>query len=151
MERLRWRTLGALFLIAGTISLVALRWWSSRGHTPIAVPVSLAVLLAVLAAVVVFLGLRVRRAVRDHLPLDPIGAARTLVLGQAAAIAGTLQLGYFAAQLVLALPRLEAPEPRLQALSAGAAIVAGAALVVAGLITQWCCRVPPEGEDKPIR
>lgn len=149
MQRLRWQSLAACFVIAGTISVIGLRWWTSRGHNPIPVPSSHAVLLVLLAVGVLCLGLRIRRFLRAGTAFDPIGAARTLALGQAAAITGAAHVGYFAAQLALALPRLAAPEPRTQAWLAAAAILASGSMIVAGLITEWCCKVPPEDEDEP--
>lgn len=149
MQRLRWQSLAACFVIAGTISVIALRWWTSRGNNPIPVPLSHAVLLLVLAGGVLFLGLRIRRFIRDGVEFDAIGAARTLALGQAAAITAAAHVGYFTAQLALALPRIAAPEPRMQAWLAAAAILASGILIAAGLITEWCCKVPPEDEDEP--
>lgn len=147
MDRLRWQTLLTVAVVVAAGSAMVLRWWTSRGNNPVPVPLVQVLLLAVLAVVVVLLGLRIRRYVRQGEPVEPADAVRTLVLGQAAAITGAAHVGYFAAQLVLRLPRLQAPEPRTQAWFAGSAIVAALLLVAAGLIAQWCCRVPPADED----
>ena len=147
MGRLRWSTLGAVTIVAGTIAVVALRWWTTRGHLPVTVPLVLAGVLLALAVLVLVFGLRVRSAVRKHTLDDPVGASRVLVLGQAAAITAAIHVGYLLAQLGLALPRWDAPEPRAQAIRVLTCLVAAAALVAAGMLTQHFCRVPPEDED----
>ena len=151
MNELRWRPLFAIFLIAGTASAIALRWWSSRGNNPVPIPLSHVLMIVVVAAVVVVLGLRIRRYVHRHEAFDAIGATRTLALAQAVAITGVVHIGYFAAQLGLALPRVNAPDPRTQAWLAAAGIIASVILVGAGLLAQWCCRVPDDDDDSGRR
>lgn len=145
--KIRWPTLLASFGVVLTISLVALRFWQSRGGDLPPVPPLLAALLGIVAVPVLVLGLRVRRWVRAGTPIDPLGATRTLVLGQTAALAGALVAGYPAAVLALALLRLHGPEPRAVALGAVLAVLAASLTSVAGMVTQWCCLVPPEDED----
>lgn len=147
MQRLRWQTLVTVFVVSVALSVMVLRWWTSRGNNPVPVVLLQVLLVLVLAGVVLLLGLRIRRHVRAGEPLEPTDAVRTLVLGQAAAITGAAHLGYFAAQLGLALPRLQAPEPRAQAWLAGSAMLASALMIAAGLIAEWCCRVPPSDDD----
>lgn len=147
--RVRWATLGAAFLAVGTVSAVALRWWQSRGGDLPVIPLLLAVLLVIVGVTVLLLGLRVRRWVARGEGLDALGAARTLVLGQTAAIAGAVIAGYLTASLGLASTLLEMPEPRQVAVASGVGLLAAAGMAVAGMITQWCCRVPPEDEDDP--
>ncbi len=144
---LRWPTLGAVTVVAGTVSIVALRWWTTRGNVPPDVPVLLAGVLAALAVLVLVLGLRVRRAVTDARVDDPVGAARVLALGQAAAVTAAIHVGYLLAQLAMTLPRLTAPEPREQLLRVVLALLAAGALGVAGMVTQWFCRVPDDGDE----
>jgi len=109
----------------------------------------LAVLLAAIAVVVALLGLRVRRWVGRGERVDPLGATRTLVLGQAAAVAGAALAGYLTASLALALTRLPAPEPRSVAVASALGLLAAASMAVAGMVTQWCCRVPPDDDGDP--
>lgn len=147
MSRLRWSTVGAVTIVAGTVSVVALRWWVTRGHVPVTVPIVLTGVLIALSVLVMIFGLRVRAAVRAHTLDDPVGASRVLVLGQAAAVTAAIHVGYLLAQLGLAIPHWNAPEPRAQAARALAALVAALALGAAGMLTQHFCRVPPEDED----
>ncbi|WP_168211645.1 DUF3180 domain-containing protein [Ruania zhangjianzhongii] len=134
-------------IVAGTISVVALRWWTTRGHLPVNVPIVLAGVLLALAVLVLIFGLRVRAAVRNHTLDDPVGASRVLVLGQSAAVTAAVHVGYLLAQLGLALPRWEAPEPRAQVLRVVVCLVAALGLAAAGMLTQHFCRVPPEDDD----
>lgn len=145
--RVRWITLGAAFLVVGTLSAVALRWWQSRGGDLPQIPLLLAALLVIVGAVALALGLRVRRWVARGELVDGVGATRTLALGQTAALAGAMIAGYLSASLGLAAIRLEAPEPRSVALSSAVCLLAAIAMAVAGMVAQWCCRVPPEDED----
>lgn len=146
-QRLRWQTLVTVFVVAGAVSTMGLWAWTSRGNNPIPIPWLQILLLVVLSGGVLAMGLRIRRYVRKAEPVNPVDAVRTLVLGQAAAITGAVHLGYFSAQLVLALPRLQAPDPRAQAWAAGAAIVASSVMIAAGWVAEWCCRVPPSDAD----
>lgn len=147
MERLRWQPVAMVFVVATVLSTMVLRVWVSRGNNPVPVPLVQVVLVVVLAVGVLALGLRIRRLVRKGEPVEPAEAVRTLVLGQAAVITGAAHLGYFVAQLLLALPRLEAPEPRAQAWMAASAITASLLMIAAGWLTEWCCRVPPSDDD----
>lgn len=149
--QLRWPVLGAAYLLVGTLSAVALRWWQSRGGTLPPISLLLAGLLLLVAVVVLVLGLRVRRWIRRGDPIDSLGATRTLVLGQTAALAGAVVGGYLTASLALALGELSAPEPRAVAIASGCSLLAAAAMAVAGMIAQWCCQVPPEDDgDGPV-
>lgn len=143
----RWPTLGAVVIVAGTVSVVALRWWTTRGHVPVHVPILLAGVLLALAAIVMIFGLRVRRAIRAGSLDDPVGASRVLVLGQAAAVTAAIHLGYLLAQLGLTLPHWGAPEPRSQGIRVLAGLIAAGLLAAAGMLTQHFCRVPPDDED----
>lgn len=145
--QVRWRTLGAAFLVVATVSAVALRWWQSRGGDLPPLSALLAVLLGLVAVVVAVLGWRVRRWVSRGEPVDALGATRTLVLGQTAALAGAVVAGYLTASLALALMNASAPEPRSVAVVSGVCLVAALAMTAAGMLAQWCCRVPPDDDD----
>lgn len=145
--QVRWTTLGAVFLVVGTVSVVALRWWQSGGGDLPPISPLLAALLLLVGVLVLVLGVRVRRWVVRGEHVDGVGATRTLVLGQTAALAGAVLAGYLTASLALALTQLQAPEPRTVALMSGLSLLAAVAMSVAGMVTQWCCRVPPSDED----
>jgi hypothetical protein len=145
--RVRWAALGAAFLAVATVSAVLLRWWQSGGGDLPTIPLLLAALLAIVGAVVLVLGLRVRRWVSRGEHVDAIGATRTLVLGQTAALAGAAVSGYLTASLALAATMLDLPEPRQVALGSAVGLLAAVGMAVAGMVTQWCCRVPPDDDN----
>lgn len=147
--RIRWSTLGLVWLVVAAISAVVLRWWQSTGGSlPLLSPLLAALLLA-LAILVAVLGWRIRRWVRRGERLDPLGATRTLALGQSAATAGAVLAGYLTASLGLAAMRLSAPEPRALAIASALALGAAIIMSIAGMVTQWCCRVPPDDQSRP--
>lgn len=143
----RVRAVALILLVSGAAFTVLLWFLEGRGTDPVRLPGAVVVVLLLVAVGVAGLGLRVRHWLRRREHVDPIGATRTLVLGQAAGIAGAIQGGYALAQILVSIPRLPAPEPQLVLATAVAALVASAALSAAGLLAQWCCRVPPEDDD----
>lgn len=147
LRPLRIRTVLLTLLVSGAAFTILLRLLEDHGTDPVRLPGAVIVVLLLAAALVTGLGLRIRRWIKRGEHIDPIGATRTLVLGQAAGIAGALQAGYCAGQILVSIPRLPAPEPQLVLTTAVAALVAALALAVAGLLAQWCCRIPPEDDD----
>ena len=107
-------------------------------------------LLVVMAALVVGAGLPVRRFLRGDVrrTLSPIRAARTLVLGQAAALTGAGVFGWYAAQLAHAVADLDLSGYRELSLRLLALCAAAAVLTTAGMLTQRMCRVDPPPEDR---
>ncbi len=107
------------------------------------------VLLVVMGGLVLWLARPVRRYLqgRATTSLDPLRAARTVVLAQAAALTGSAAAGWYAGQLVVVLTdlSLEANQGRL--LPLGALVVAGLALAAAGLVAQRWCRIDRPDED----
>ncbi|MPV48430.1 DUF3180 family protein [Pseudactinotalea sp. HY160] len=145
---LRIRVVALIFLLSAAGFTIGLRLLERHGTDPVRLSGAVVVVLLLAAVAVAALGLRIRRWIRRGEHIDPIGATRTLVLGQAAGIAGALQAGYCAGQVLVSIPRLPAPEPQLVLVTAAAALVAALALAGAGLLAQWCCRIPPD-DDEP--
>ena len=79
--------------------------------------------------------------------LDPLRAARTVVLAQAAALTGSAAAGWYLGQLVVVLTDLSLEANRGRLLPLGALVVAGVALAAAGLVAQRWCRIDPPAED----
>lgn len=147
MTTIGLRHLLPTYVVVAGVALVALRWLQMRGTDPLAVPISVTVVLVLIAGLVLYLGLRVRKWVKEGEEIDAIGATRTLALGQAAALVGAMQGGYFTAQIIVVFKALPAPEAQSVTTSAIFALVAAAFMIAAGLITQVCCRIPPEEDD----
>ncbi|MEO8282348.1 MAG: DUF3180 domain-containing protein [Pseudarthrobacter sp.] len=148
-------SLGRLLLIGLVLTVAG---WSATVVTTrysMATPVLPATALATMAVIVVItliLGIRVlrwRNSTKRKKALDPILAARTLVLAQACAYAGTVLLGWHAG---IFLDQLRIWNLRSdQGITWVAIAVAGGGLVmiVVGLLVERFCRIPPEDTEAP--
>lgn len=136
--------LAGLVLALGTARL--LEAWGGPGvpmpWTVVAVPVAGAVGLLWFAQ-------PVRRWTRGNRTtrLDPLRAARTVVLAKASALVASLFLGWYAG-LALWVLRPSAPGVHGGRLTVALAAAAGFALMlVAGLVVEAWCRRPSDDED----
>ena len=117
--------------------------------TPV-LPATALATMAVIVVITLILGIRVlrwRNSTKRKKALDPILAARTLVLAQACAYAGTVLLGWHAG---IFLDQLRIWNLRSdQGITWVAVAVAGGGLVmiVVGLLVERFCRIPPEDTD----
>lgn len=100
-----------------------------------------------LAAVIVlelFLGIRVlkdrQRPVADR--MNPVAAARTLVLAQAGTYAGAVIGGWHAGMLVHRVPQAGFGSDVVT--EATVQVIAALVLVVVGFVVEQWCRIPPE-------
>lgn len=87
--------------------------------------------------------LRVRR-----LRIDPSQAVTYLALAKASALAGALVAGGYLAFGALFVGRWEAESPRERVVRSAVAAVAGIALMIAGLLMERACEVPPSDDDE---
>lgn len=140
-----------LLLAVATTALgwTALDLWHDNGGTSLPLPWTAVAGTAALAAVVIAAGLPVRRWVRGRRdrPLDPLVAARTVVLAKAAAYGGSLLTGWYAAQALALVPDLIG-QRRTRLILALVAALFAVATAVAGLVVQRWCRVPPSDSDE---
>ena len=151
---LRWSHLVGVAVVIGLLAWLGWRIYLNRGHLLMQVSWISTVLLVAMAVLVVAAGLPVRRFLRGEArkPLNPVRAARTLVLAQAAALTGAGVFGWYAAQAAHAVGEVDLPGYRnllwrLLALCAGAVVLAGA-----GMLTQRMCRIdPPDNQDRRDR
>lgn len=107
------------------------------------------VLLVFMAVGVFFAGLPVRR-LREHRPGKPVSAlraARSLALGQAAALTGAGLLGWYAANAAQLLPDLDVDSQQARLWPLVGHAVAATLLVIAGMLTQRHCRLRPDDDD----
>lgn len=145
------RTRNLLLLAAGVavVTWIALRLWSRSGHELPMLPWSTPGVMGLLAVAVLVVGWPVRRWTRGHRtqPLDPLRAARTVVLAKAAQYAGALLTGWYAGQVLVIVPSLDV-EPRRDLLVRGLVSTAAAVLVwVAGWLVERFCRVDRHDDD----
>lgn len=120
------------------------------GAARIQPPWTVAVSLAVLAVLVVVLAIPIWRATHadERRPIDPFAATRTVLFAKAAVYLGAFVTGVGAAFVLdLVLRPVVADGDLLP--RAIALLVAGAALLAAGLVAEQLCRVPPEDTDPP--
>ncbi|MGN6752172.1 MAG: DUF3180 domain-containing protein [Intrasporangium sp.] len=149
-EGLRVTTLVIVALVALIVGWVGTKWWVSSGHfVPDPGWVGL-VVMAFLGAGVLIAGSQVKQ-VRDGRGLtsmSPMRAARTLVLGQAAALTGAALTGWYGSNALLLMPDIdvESQLARLWPLLAHMALAI--LLAVAGMVAQSMCRIkPPKRKD----
>lgn len=137
-------------LVVGALSWMGWTLFLNAGHllpTPSWLSVTVVLLMAVL---VLSAGVPVRRFLRGQAvhSLNPIRAARTLVLAQAAALTGAAVLGWNAGQLVCAVSDLSLDHNRALVWPLVVTSAAGLVLAVAGLVTQRMCRIPKPPDEE---
>lgn len=150
----RGRGLSASLLLAVALVVGALSWmgwkvYANQGHLLPSVSWFAAMLLLLLAALVVSAGLPVRRFLKGQSTrtLNPLRAARTLILAQASALTGAAALGWYAGQTVLVLPDLDFGSNRTLLWRLATAGASALVLMAAGLWTQRMCRIDPPKDD----
>ena len=149
MRPLRWRVLAVAWGIAAAIgavgSLLALR----DGATPVMLPKTTLLIGIVLGLVVLGMAWSVRQfKLGNRKSMDPAVAVRTAMLSQASAYSGALLFGMYGGY-ALVLTRDSDHLPRRDAaIAAGLAALGGLAMLVAGVVGEWWCRIKP-GDDDP--
>lgn len=134
---------GVGFLLQGALASAAL---------PKFVPTyPVAISLVVIAAVVIALAVPIRRATRATVRtrIDPFHATRVVVLSKASSLAGALLTGAALGLLLELFVRSSGlnADPLLKTL----AVLGGAvALLVAGLVGEFLCTVPPTDDDPEL-
>ena len=144
---LRLLFIGLALTVAGWSTTVVTTRYSMA--TPV-LPATALATMAVIVAITLILGIRVlrwRNSTKRKTARDPILAARTLVLAQACAYAGTVLVGWHAG---IFLDQLRIWNLRSdQGITWVAVAVAGGGLVmiVVGLLVERFCKIPPEDTD----
>lgn len=121
----------------------------AAGSAVLVPPLSLPITLVAIAAIVVAFAIPIRRAVqgRSNARIDPFRAARIVVLAKACSLAGALLTGGGIGILTYQITRSVLP-------SAGSLWLAGAAsfgalvLLVAGLVAEHLCALPPSDDEE---
>ncbi|MDH6141355.1 MULTISPECIES: DUF3180 domain-containing protein [Kitasatospora] len=151
MKPLRLRLLLAIFVVTTALAWAGAKLWNSLDTlpgTPAAAPVVLAVVAVILLAVAISLRSRLK-AIRDRAPgakrVDPLLAARAVVLGQASALASAVVSGIYAGLGIELLTLPDFDSHRGPAITAGLAVLAGAAVVAVALWLQHICKLPDDG------
>lgn len=120
----------------------------SGGRAAVVPPLTLAIALLVIAVAVVVAALPVRKVARGTpgARVDPIYATRVVVLAKAAAITGAILTGAAGGILAFLLTRPVIGVGSM--VPAVLAAVASVAVLVAGLVAENMCRIPPDPDPK---
>ncbi|WP_372595539.1 DUF3180 domain-containing protein [Actinotalea sp.] len=149
MQTTPWTRLLLIAVLAAVGSFGVLRLVEGRGATVLGPPVLSALVVIAIAVAVGAAGWNVRQFTRGKRPgLDPLFAARTVVLATAAGYTGALLSGWYAGHILLVLGDLEFDGRREVAVAAAVALVATVLLAVTGLVVERWCRVPPPEDDE---
>lgn len=140
-----------LGVLAAVLTWSGLRIWVATGGTEPELFWRTTLTIGLLAVAVFGIGWPVRQWVAGDKSrrIDALRAARTAVLAKAATFAGTLLVGFSAGFAADLLPTVEIAARRSQLLVALADLVVSALLLVAGLVVERWCRVPPSEDDTP--
>ena len=152
-QEIRVQTLLLVAAAAGIVSFVVFVLLTRDGSLVPRPPTLAGVLLVLMGGLVLWLARPVRRYLqgRATTPLDPLRAARTVVLAQAAALTGSAAAGWYAGQLAVVASDLSLVANRSRIVPLLLLALAGVALAAAGLVAQHWCRVEPRDEDEDER
>jgi len=121
----------------------------TAGGAPLMVPpVSLPITLVAIGVVVVLLAVPIGRATRGKTsrPINPFVAMRVAVLAKASSLSGAVLLGAGVGILIYLFSRSVLPAGQAFALTA-AGTIAAVLLLVAGLVAEHLCTLPPDDPD----
>ncbi|WP_432561599.1 DUF3180 domain-containing protein [Kineococcus sp. SYSU DK003] len=142
-----------LGVIAAVLTWSGLQIWVSAGHAEPDLVWTTVLTIGLLAVAVFGLGWPVKQWVEGDKGrrIDALRAARTAALAKAASVAGSLLVGGFAGWVVHYVPTLDIAARRSEAVVGAADVVVSALLLVAGLVVERWCRVPPDEDDDQNR
>ena len=150
MSRTPVRRLLVVALVGMAVSAGLLRLVERGGGTLLPVSALSILVVLLIAALVGALGWSVRQYKQGKRPgLDPLLAARTVVLATASAYTGALLSGWYAAHVLVVLRDLAIPARRAVAVSALIALLCTVVLTVVGLVVERWCEVRPQDPDEP--
>lgn len=155
MKPLRAVVLVGITLVAGVLAWGGSRLWNAVGTlpgVPTAAPIVLAVIAVVLAATAITLRGRLREQ-RERVPgakgVDPMSAARSLVLAQASALVSAVVTGVYGGMGIFLISVWgDSSARRQQTVIALLAVVAGIAVMAVGLWLQHICKLPEDPDDR---
>lgn len=141
-----------LVLAAVAMTVIAwllLRWLASGGNTVPDPGWIGGVAMVFLGAALLVGGWQVRK-VRDGHPnpaITPLRAARTLVLGQAGALTGSVLVGWYVANVLVLLPDSDVASQLSRIWAFAIHAVIALLLAVAGMVVQSWCRLRPRDDE----
>ena len=121
---------------------------ATSGRPIVIPPFTLAIALALIGAIILFLARPVRRVSRGlDRRIDPFYATRVVMLAKASSLSGVLVGGGGLGIGAFLLSRSVSPAVGSVTM-AFATVVAGIFLVIAGLVAEHWCFIPPDDENR---
>lgn len=151
MKPLRITVLGLIGIAIGLLGFAATQLSDRASAATPVLPYSALGSMAVIAVFTLALGIRVLRWRNEETRtrmIDPIFAARTLVLAHACAYAGAVLLGWHAGVVADQIPVWVARATSPVVLQAVAMMGGGVVMVVIGLLVERFCKIPPEDTEE---
>lgn len=148
MKRTAPLTLVVLVLVAGVGGYLVQRALAAASLVKIRPEFTLAFSLVIIAVLVVLVSVPIWQSTHGEVrrPVDPFRATRVVVFAKASAYLGAVLLGVSAGFLVEVLSRSVAADID-SVLRVVAMLLASCALLVAGLVAEHLCTVPPDSDD----
>ena len=152
-REIRFKTLVLAALLSLGLAFVVFTLVTRSGSLVPRPPVLAGILLVVMGGLVLWMARPVRRYLQGQAtgPLDPLRAARVVVLAQAAALTGSLATGWYLGQAVVVATDLSLVANQMRLLPLLALAATGLALAAAGLVAQRWCRVDGPDDEDPDR
>jgi uncharacterized membrane protein YidH (DUF202 family) len=151
MKPLRLTALALIGVVLGLLGFAATELADRASSTTPVLPYSALGSMTIIAVFTLALGIRVlrwRNEKKRSRMLDPIFAARTLVLAHACAYAGAVLLGWHAGVVANQIPVWAVRATSPVVLQAIAMMGGGVVMVAIGLLVERFCRIPPEDTDE---
>lgn len=148
MKRTRPIPLIALGVIAAVVGFLIEMAAAGAGLAVFIPPLTLPITLVAVSIIVVAFAVPIRRAVRGRSSkrIDPFQAMRLVVLAKACSLSGALLTGLGAGFLTYLLSRAVIPTGNAVWLTV-AATIGAVVLMVAGLIAEYLCTLPPDDKN----
>ncbi|MBF4617455.1 DUF3180 domain-containing protein [Clavibacter sp. VKM Ac-2873] len=148
MTRTRSTTLIALLIAGAAVGWFAENALVMTGRALLIPPLTLGATLLIVGIVLLALARPIRRSTLGRTPgrVDPFRATRVVLLAKASALAGALLTGITGGVLAFVLARPVLPGASSVGLAV-AGTVGAVVLLVAGLVAEHWCTVPPDDGD----
>lgn len=148
MNRTRPTSLLGLGVVGLVVGFLGELGASATGMAVFIPPLTLPITLVAVAVIIVAFAVPIRRAVRGRSarPIDPFQATRIVVLAKACGLSGALLTGAGIGLLAYLLSRDVLPGGSAILLTV-LATVGAVVLMVAGLVAESFCSLPPDHDD----
>lgn len=149
MTRTKPSHLIVLALLGGGLTWLAQVALAASGNPVLSPPVTVGAALLLIGVVVIVMALPVRRVARgvSHARVDPFYATRVVTLAKASSLSGALLAG--AALAITAYLLTRSVAPGVGSVTMALVMITGSiVLLVAGLVAEHMCAIPPKKDDR---